>query len=337
MADLTETESVTLLTEVLLSSGGASGRSSSEPPDDGPQTEAQDSGVSTNPYPVYKKTYSKTEIRADLIFEFIKTHMNEAQVEDLTARAQTLGKLLVKARATGQDGFCDELRTRIAQCLKEQEFHVRGYSKWFSKADINRFMGMSNVRLSLVHLRNFPRPIPEVPAALLQELREAKVFDHLLVLHMDPTGEQALSFAERIRKKDPILFGVSGYDDDRLFYITDWVDEVCDLTMDKLLTAIHDYDVDFKLSEVPEVTESQLAQEVQIAEERMARFKATGPRTYRGDLAVTALEDQEFSWKLVGRVIRALWRSIRKKWSRDHSEGSVPASPLRAPSWWDRQ
>ena len=333
MADLTETESVTLLTEVL-----SSGDQESQDYEEGNSSAEPEAEPTPN---IYKKilTYKnqKVEVRADLIFEFIKTHMNEAQVDELKTQAQTLGKLLVRAKATGQDGFCDELRVKIARCLREQEYRARGYGRWIPHSDITRLMKVSNVRLSLVPLRNFPRPIPSAPAAIIQNLLEAKVFDKFAVLHMDPTGEQALSFSERIKRKDPILFGVSGYDDDRLFYITDWVDEVCDLTMDKLLTAIHDYDVDFKLSEVPEVTESQLAQEVQIAEERMARFKATGPRTYHGDLAVTALEDQEFSWKLVGRVIRALWRSIRKKWSRDHSEGSVPASSLRVPSWWDRQ
>ena len=325
MADLNDTETITLLSEVVTSGGS----SDPEAYDEAPQWETS----ASNSYDGLVKSTGRgtskdgrVEVRADLIFEFIKTHMNEAQVQDLAARAQTLGKLLARAREIGQDGFCDELRVRISQTLREQEFLVRGYGKWFSRKDFMKFRDMSNVRLELRDLHTFSRPIPAAPAALIQKLQEAKVFERLLILHMDPTGDQALSFAERIQKKDPILFGVSQYDEDRLFYITDWVDEVCDLTMDKLLTAIHEYDKDFKLSEVPEVSETELAQEMRTTEKRIVRYKSTRPGTYRGDVAITSLEDQRFSWKLAGRVLRALWHSAWKRLThRGETMGSVGA------------
>lgn len=330
MADLNDTETITLLTE-MTSSGG-------EPSEaDEPHYNSWE-GVDSNSFEAQEgpvksiggaetRANGKVEVRADLIFEFIKAHMNDTQVHDLITQAQVLGKLLVKARALGQDAFSDSLRVRIACNLKEQEFRVRGYGKWFSRSAIKKFQDVANVRLELVDLSHFSRPIPAIPAALIQKLNEAQVFHRLMILHMNPTGDQALSFAERIKKKDPILFGTSQYNDDRLFYITDWVDEVCDLTMDKLLGAIHTYDADFKLSEVPEVSETDLAKEMLVVNERMDRYRATRPSTYRGDVAVTSLEDQPFSWKLVGRLIRALWRSAWKK--RGHFDGPYLGSLRR--------
>ncbi len=42
--------------------------------------------------------------------------------------------------------------------------------------------------------------------------------------------------ADAIREKDPILFGITDRHPDRLYFIADWVDEFCDLTLSQLLT-----------------------------------------------------------------------------------------------------
>lgn len=40
-------------------------------------------------------------------------------------------------------------------------------------------------------------------------------------------------------KKDPILFGVIR-NSDKLYYIADWVDEYCDLTLEKMFETLQD-------------------------------------------------------------------------------------------------
>lgn len=319
MNTLTDTAALSILTEIHqnrpsgivshgLVSGGAYvdyGASDSSPAQEAnyPTTWKKHRGDDEEP--------ARDEVRADLVFEFIKTNMTENALEDLRAQAQTLGQLLVNARANGQVGFSDELVQRIAQVMKEQEFRVRGYAKWFDRQVIRRFMERTNVRLSFTDVERFPRPIPAEPAAIIRQLQEAKVFDELVILHMDPTGEQAVSFSERIKKKDPILFGVCRHNTERLFYITDWVDEVCDLTMDKLLAAIHDYEADFQLSTVGPVSEDTLQEALKLAGTRLDQLGAAKPVSYREDLAVTAIEEQGFSWGLFKKVLGALWRSRR--------------------------
>jgi hypothetical protein len=60
------------------------------------------------------------------------------------------------------------------------------------------------------------------------------IFDNYVVLHYDPDGKATqMTEAEIAAKKDPILFGVIQHRR-RLYFIADWVDEQCDLTLDQI-------------------------------------------------------------------------------------------------------
>ena len=75
--------------------------------------------------------------------------------------------------------------------------------------------------------------------------------------------------AER-REKDPILFGTFQNEEskfilDRFYYIADWVDEYCDLTLDKLINelkdkknidALHEFNTPLTLDALKEQVES---------------------------------------------------------------------------------
>ena len=67
-----------------------------------------------------------------------------------------------------------------------------------------------------------------------------KVFgeDNLYEVFTDYTKKEQRKIAKERREKDPIIFGALKKDGkvlDRLYYICDWVDEYCDLTLDKLV------------------------------------------------------------------------------------------------------
>jgi hypothetical protein len=73
-----------------------------------------------------------------------------------------------------------------------------------------------------------------------KEADKLKVFDNYAVLYFSPKGkkeEEILTKEEKKRAADPILFGVIN-NSNKLYYIADWVDEYCDLTLDKLLDKI---------------------------------------------------------------------------------------------------
>ena len=81
----------------------------------------------------------------------------------------------------------------------------------------------------------------EYPDEVVDEILKAqKVFgeDNLYVVFTDYTKKEQRKIAKERREKDPIIFGALKKDGkvlDRLYYICDWVDEYCDLTLDKLV------------------------------------------------------------------------------------------------------
>src|SRR5208283_2775599 len=75
-------------------------------------------------------------------------------------------------------------------------------------------------------LEKFPRMIPSKVQKVIAEVKERKLFDKHHVLFIDYTKEQPKKTnKEKIRERDPILFGSYAYQPDRFYFITDWIDE----------------------------------------------------------------------------------------------------------------
>ena len=66
------------------------------------------------------------------------------------------------------------------------------------------------------------------------------MFDEFFIIFTDYTGEVERTVKKEERDKDPILFGVVHHPDktnmptNRMYFIADWVDEYCDLTLEEL-------------------------------------------------------------------------------------------------------
>ena len=79
----------------------------------------------------------------------------------------------------------------------------------------------------------------EVPDELVEVIERTKdFFDEFYVIFTDYTGKEERKVEKERRDKDPILFGVfknSSNVADRFYFLGDWVDEYCDLTLDKLI------------------------------------------------------------------------------------------------------
>ena len=64
------------------------------------------------------------------------------------------------------------------------------------------------------------------------------IFDEFYVVFTDYTGKEERKVEKERRDKDPILFGVFKNNTnvaDRFYFLGDWVDEYCDLTLDKMV------------------------------------------------------------------------------------------------------
>jgi len=94
--------------------------------------------------------------------------------------------------------------------------------------------------LKLTWVENFGRIIPDAILKAKEIADEKKIFDNYVILHYDPENNgEALTKKEIEKKKDPILFGVFRKSR-KLYYIADWKDEYCDLTLDEMFNTLGD-------------------------------------------------------------------------------------------------
>jgi hypothetical protein len=72
----------------------------------------------------------------------------------------------------------------------------------------------------------------------IAKINQLEVFDNYVVLYYDPDGKIYKETAkEEAKRKDPIIFGVIA-GSEKLYYVADWVDEYCDLTLEAFIDAI---------------------------------------------------------------------------------------------------
>ena len=95
-----------------------------------------------------------------------------------------------------------------------------------------------------------------------------EVFDNYVVMHYDPQGKhKEETRKEEAKRKDPILFGlIAG--SRKLYYIADWVDEYCNLTLEKFVETLGTDKDEFLVGEKPlEVEKVEKKQKPSIKKE----------------------------------------------------------------------
>ena len=90
-----------------------------------------------------------------------------------------------------------------------------------------------------LYLEKYEREIPDEIVEVIKNTKE--IFTQMYVLFTDYTGKIEKKIEKERRDKDPILFGTFQDKDsqtiiDRFYFLGDWVDEYCDLTLDKMVT-----------------------------------------------------------------------------------------------------
>lgn len=165
-------------------------------------------------------------------FHSVKNSAEEVQIVD--ARLAGYAKALQDAERNGQTVLHERLARDVAAVRAETQLHAVGFAKYVSEENLVRFVKESKRGLRLDYIRNFMRVIPPDVAAKKARCDEVEAFDNYAILHYDPEGKAwAETEEEKARRRDPILFGlIEGRR--RLYYVADWVDELCDLTLEQV-------------------------------------------------------------------------------------------------------
>lgn len=171
-------------------------------------------------------------------FEEVKARKAKITDRELARIYDNCLELIEKAKKTGQ-------KNQIRRCLfhldtieKERELVKLGIDTFIYKDDITYFMkNVAKDRVKIIEVENYEREIPDEIVEVIEKVRDK--FSQLYIVFTDYSEELTKKVVSK-RDKDPILFGVFKDSEarsviDRFYYLGDWVDEYCDLTLDKML------------------------------------------------------------------------------------------------------
>lgn len=272
------------------------------------------------------KQSANQQISAKLYISYVKSKLTKLQQEKIKRRLAKLQKLVAYSQDMGQQALYEELTKEVAVLVRESEMDALGIKTFVDKNSIEKFKNQVKDRvIKLDTLENFPRVIPANVQRKLKGLKKSGIFDEYHILFVDYTDQKLKTNKEKIREKDPILFGKLQYQPDRFYYIADWVDEYCDLTLNKMVDTIRLDDPEFELSKIEDIDQNRWDGIVNEVKERLDRLKNTNVNNYR-DL----MKEEEK---------KKLEAELRQKIKDEMAQTAVLTVSEQAPvvknkSWW---
>lgn len=179
-------------------------------------------------------------------FDIIKDKKQYSNDKFLNDFQQVIDVELAKAMATGQNFLVRRLAYATSVITKERQLLEEGINVFVLREDIEEYIKQVEKKvIKIIELENYPRSIPDEIVQKVAKLKEKNLFDRYYVVFTDYTGEVEKQVEVQKRRKDPILFGafeqkIDGIWDimDRFYFIGDWEDEYCDLTLAKMVDAM---------------------------------------------------------------------------------------------------
>lgn len=184
-----------------------------------------------------KKEKTQKLITPSQYFDYLKGAKNTITTEALRKSYGAFIQLGKKYQELGQVESLKKLCFLADTLLKEEKLIELGITTFVYKDTIEDYI--TNVADKAVKIIELSRYMREVPDELVDTIKKSKeIFDELYVVFTDYTGVEERKVNKERRDKDPILFGVFKSNTnvaDRFYFLGDWVDEHCDLTLDKLV------------------------------------------------------------------------------------------------------
>ena len=248
----------------------------------------------------------KKQIHPRLYFKFVKSKIKESSLPLVKQRLIKVQKLLKNFEEMGQEAPFELLMGELLCLTKHAEAIGCGYSKVVEKKDIDKFMSYVNADNRIVRYEdfsNFPRPVPKKNQHKILEAKSYRVFDNFKVLFLDYSKENLKSTKQKIMEKDPIVFGVYNEDPSKHFFITDWVDEVCNLTLMQFVDKMQEHEklYDFVSEEdIDEAFIKRIKEEFLIKRKRLEQAKMSNYKELAKEEEIDKLKKElgkKFWWK----------------------------------------
>lgn len=183
------------------------------------------------------KKLEKPKVTPQQFFENIKNQIKSSNFkpELYDKRVEGFMKTRELAVKAGQTSLIETLDEKLNTVKYENALYATGNVTTITEEQVVTFYKESDKGIRLDWIKNFNRIIPTPIVEKKVEMDGFKIFDNYVVMHYDPNKKSYKKTQEEIDKeKDPILFGViKGIN--KLYFIADWQDEYCDLTLDAFI------------------------------------------------------------------------------------------------------
>lgn len=187
----------------------------------------------------------ESELSPQEYFEVMKNKKNTISSKDLEKIYENCLELANKYRITGQIRGLRKILFCMESIEKEQRLVEMGITTFIYRDDIDFYIdSVSRNRnqdkrpIKIIELERYEREIPDEIVDVIDKTKE--LFDQMYIVYTDYTGKEERKIEAEKKQKDPILFGTFQNREkkvcvDRFYYLGDWVDEYCDLTLDKMI------------------------------------------------------------------------------------------------------
>lgn len=193
---------------------------------------------------------------ANEYFNGVKTKSQKLTDNKLIQELQYLPAQIEELTQLGQTGLAEKLKKNIVALTKERMLIANGFDTYVYRDDVTKYIELvKDKKVFICELEKFPRLIPESAKKLLMKARSLNVFQDFWVVYVDYTGDSDKvltkeELAERKRNRDPIIFGTFERPEqaqiDKMYFVCDWTDEYCDLTLDKMVKKLVENDRNYK-------------------------------------------------------------------------------------------
>lgn len=182
---------------------------------------------------------------------FIDIKQSPQELSKVDEKLKSYKDYLSKLKNSGQTALLEKVENNIYVAGREAVMYANNINKYFTEQQLIDFVLKTEKGLRMDWIKNFTRHIPDEVLNVKIKCDELEIFDNYCILHYDPNNKSVeLTEKEKERKKDPILFGlIKG--STNLYFVGDWIDEYCDLTLDKIVETIgsnkeitKDYNID---------------------------------------------------------------------------------------------
>lgn len=182
------------------------------------------------------------ELTPSEYFEIVKSRKQTVTDEDLSKIYDNCLELLNKYKITGQTAGMRKLLFHLESVEAEREIVKMGITTFIYRDDIDEYIdNIAKDTVKIIELEKYEREIPDEIVAIIEQVKDK--FDQLYILFTDYTGKVERQIEKERRAKDPILFGTFQNERtktviDRFYFLGDWEDEYCDLTLDKMVNEV---------------------------------------------------------------------------------------------------